>query len=73
MTSPFPAVPDNLKRFWNERPLFALVLIALVPRLIAAFFSGGYGMHDDHFGPIEQPFIIMNYFTYWSGRVIPHG
>jgi hypothetical protein len=30
-------------------------------------------MHDDHFGPIEQPFIIMQYLTYWTGRVIPHG
>ena len=64
---------DNLKRFWNDRPLPAIVLIALVPRLIAAVFAQGYGMHDDHFGPIEQPFIVMNYLTYWTGRVIPHG
>ncbi len=64
---------ENLKRFWNEHPLPALMLIALVPRLVAAVFSKGYGMHDDHFGPIEQPFIIMNYLTYWTGRVIPHG
>ena len=63
----------NLKRFWNDRPLPAIVLIALVPRLVAAVFAQGYGMHDDHFGPIEQPFIIMNYLTYWTGRVIPHG
>jgi hypothetical protein len=64
---------ENLKRFWNERPLLALILIALIPRLVAAVFSKGYGMHDDHFGPVEQPFIIMNYLTYWTGRVIPHG
>jgi hypothetical protein len=64
---------DSLKRFWNERPLAAIILIALVPRLVAAVFSKGYGMHDDHFGPIEQPFIIMQYLTYWTGRVIPHG
>ena len=32
-------------------------------------------MHDDHFGPIEQPFIIMHDITYWTGRVNndPHG
>lgn len=36
-----------------ERPLVALTLIALVPRLIAAFFSGGYFAHDDHFLIIE--------------------
>jgi hypothetical protein len=64
---------DSLKRLWNERPLLAVVLIALVPRLVAAVFSKGYGMHDDHFGPIEQPFIIMQYLTYWTGRVVPHG
>ena len=64
---------DSLKRLWNERPLVTIILIALVPRLVAAAFSKGYGMHDDHFGPIEQPFIIMQYFTYWTGRVVPHG
>jgi hypothetical protein len=64
---------DSLKRFWNERPLAAIVLIAFVPRLVAAVFSKGYGMHDDHFGPIEQPFIILQYLTYWTGRVVPHG
>lgn len=35
-------------------PLQALTLIALVPRLIAAFFSGGYFAHDDHFLIIES-------------------
>ena len=64
---------DSLKRFWNERPLTAIILIAMVPRLVAAVFSKGYGMHDDHFGPIEQPFIIMQYLSYWTGRVVPHG
>jgi hypothetical protein len=68
-----PTMVESLKRFWNERPLFAIMLIALAARLVAAVFSKGYGMHDDHFGPIEQPFIIMQYFTYWSGRVFPHG
>ena len=64
---------NSFKRFWNDRPLLALVLIALIPRLVAAVFSRGYGMHDDHFGPVEQPFIIMQYFTYWTGRAAPHG
>lgn len=46
-----------LKGSWyglKERPLAALTLIALVPRLIAAFFSGGYFAHDDHFLIIES-------------------
>lgn len=35
------------------RPLLALTLIALIPRLIAAVFSQGYFAHDDHFLVIE--------------------
>jgi hypothetical protein len=30
-------------------------------------------MHDDHFGPIEQPFQIMQDITYWTSRGEPHG
>jgi hypothetical protein len=63
----------TLKRLWDERPLLCIVLLALLPRLVASILSKGFGMHDDHFGPIEQPFIIMQYPTYWTGRVTPHG
>lgn len=64
---------DSIKRFWNARPLLAILIIALIPRLVAAVYSKGYGMHDDHFGPIEQPFQIMHDITYWSSRTTPHG
>jgi hypothetical protein len=67
------SLQSSLRRFWDEHPLRAILLIAVLPRLAAALFSKGYGMHDDHFGPIEQPFIIMQYLTYWTGRTIPHG
>jgi hypothetical protein len=62
-----------VKRFWNEHPLLAIILIACIPRFVAAVFSKGYGMHDDHFGPIEQPFIIMKYLAYWTSRTTAHG
>lgn len=42
--------------FWDVPPakaLGVLTLIALVPRLVAAFFSPGYFAHDDHFLVIE--------------------
>ncbi len=64
---------DWLKRFWHEHPLASIVLLALIPRLVAVVFSKGYGMHDDHFGPIEQPFIIMNDISYWTTKTTPHG
>lgn len=37
----------------TPRPLLALTLIALIPRLVAAVFSQGYFAHDDHFLVIE--------------------
>jgi hypothetical protein len=64
---------NSLKRLWTEHPLLAIILIALIPRLVAVIFSKGYGMHDDHFGPIEQPFQIMHDISYWTNRGEPHG
>lgn len=37
----------------RRHPLEWLTLIALVPRVVAAFFSGGYFAQDDHFLVIE--------------------
>ncbi len=64
---------DAVKRFWNDHPLLAILIIALIPRLVAAICSKGYGMHDDHFGPIEQPFQIMQDINFWTNRGAPHG
>jgi len=42
-------------RAWAaKKPLIALTLLALLPRLVAAIFSGGYFAHDDHFLIIES-------------------
>ncbi len=57
----------------NRYPLRSILFVALIPRLIAAVFSQGYGMHDDHFGPIEQPHIILHDSSYWTERTTPHG
>ena len=64
---------NAVKRFWNEHPLIVIMLIGFLLRLISVIFSKGYGMHDDHFGPIEQPFQIMHDMSYWSTRTTPHG
>src|SRR4030042_3803567 len=39
----------------NKRPLYTILIIAILIRLVAAVFSKGYGMHDDHFLVIEAP------------------
>lgn len=57
----------------REKPIQSLIVLALIPRLVAVFLSQGYGMHDDHFGPIEQPFIIMHDISYWENRGGVHG
>jgi hypothetical protein len=44
---------NKLKTFYNVYPITFILLIALIPRIIAAIFSKGYGMHDDHFLIIE--------------------
>jgi len=42
-----------LQRNWNEKPLQLVMGLAILTRLIAAVFSRGFGMHDDHFLVIE--------------------
>jgi len=37
----------------HSKPLVSIILLALALRLVAVFFSQGYGMHDDHFLVIE--------------------
>jgi hypothetical protein len=64
---------NSLKRFWNEHPLLSIIIIALIPRLIAVVFSKGFGMHDDHFEVIEQPFLIIHDINFWASRVEPEG
>jgi len=43
----------QLVRFKEKHPFLFIMLIGLVLRLIAAVFSKGFGMHDDHFLVIE--------------------
>jgi hypothetical protein len=64
---------DKMKHFWKRYPLRSILLIALIVRLVAVVFAKGYGMHDDHFGPIEQPFLIMHDIAVWTDRGEPHG
>jgi hypothetical protein len=42
-----------IQKMWDEKPLTLVMVVAVVTRLIAAIFSRGFGMHDDHFLVIE--------------------
>ncbi len=44
---------DKIYQLWKENPLKMIIWLAVIARLIAAIFSKGYGMHDDHFLIIE--------------------
>lgn len=43
----------QLKQLWEEKPLTLIIFTGLFFRVIAAIFSRGFGMHDDHFLIIE--------------------
>ena len=43
----------RILEMWNNQPLKLILLIGLLLRLVAAIFSKGYGMHDDHFLVLE--------------------
>jgi hypothetical protein len=62
-----------VKNYYFSHPLRVILLLALLVRLVAAIWAKGYGMHDDHFGPIEQPFQIINDHSVWENRGEPHG
>jgi hypothetical protein len=70
----------KIKSFIQEKPLLFVMLLALFFRLLAAIFSQGYGMHDDHFLVIEAPYSWTEGKDYqnwmpWSqtGNPVPSG
>jgi len=44
----------KIASYWEEKPLKSILILAIAIRLIAAIFSSGYAMHDDHFLIIES-------------------
>lgn len=61
----------------KSRPLLALTLIAIIPRIVAAIFSKGYFAHDDHFLVIEAAGSWVDGFDYnnwlpWNQGPEPH-
>ncbi|MEO8590750.1 MAG: glycosyltransferase family 39 protein [Flavobacteriales bacterium] len=54
----------TLRAWAVQRPLAALTVLALLPRLLAAFFSPGYFAHDDHFLIVEAAASWVDGFDY---------
>jgi hypothetical protein len=44
----------KIRAVYSSHPIFVILLVAFVLRLVAVFFSQGYAMHDDHFLIIES-------------------
>ena len=68
---------NTLRERVGQRPLTALTLIALPPRLVAAFLSGGYFAHDDHFLVVEAASSWVDGYDYnnwlpWNQGDAPH-
>jgi len=57
-------MPIAFRSRLEARPLTVLTLAALLPRLFAAFFSGGYFAHDDHFLVVEAAASWAHGFDY---------
>ncbi len=55
---------EKIKSYYEKSPLTIIVLAGFIFRLIAAIFSKGYGMHDDHFLVIEAGQSIAAGFDY---------
>ncbi|ACF15121.1 Alg9 family protein mannosyltransferase [Chloroherpeton thalassium ATCC 35110] len=63
----------ELQHFFEEKTLTSLILIALIVRLLAAIFSKGFGMFDDHFLAIEVAQRWADGYNDWFNRGIPAG
>lgn len=44
---------NKIIALWNDNPIKLILWLAIIIRIVAAVFSKGFGMHDDHFLIIE--------------------
>lgn len=63
---------NKVIKYWNSNPYLIIIVLAVFFRLLAAIFSKGYGMHDDHFDVIEvaQSWVDgQNFFNWLSNSI----
>lgn len=63
----------KIKYLFNNHPLPFILILASFVRLVSVILSKGYGMHDDHFGPIELPYQILNNPAILTNWINPSG
>lgn len=71
-------IRTRFKYYLTNYPLYTVMVLGFIVRLLAAFFSKGYGMHDDHFSVIEAAGSWADGEDYgnWlpaSGNTVPQG
>jgi len=58
---------NRIRQQWDDRPLFLIMGLAILFRLLAVIFAKGWGMFDDHFIVIEsaQSWVDGYDYNYW--------
>lgn len=56
---------DRIKTYYNNYPLHTILWVALIIRLLAAFFSKGYAFHDDHFCVVRVAQNWVSGYPHW--------
>ncbi|MGD2034269.1 MAG: glycosyltransferase family 39 protein [Bacteroidales bacterium] len=71
----FGKLRTYVREYWNRNPLSVILILAFTVRLIAAVFSQGYGMHDDHFLAVETPWswTVGEDYSRWLPGSQPEG
>ncbi len=63
----------KIKYYWQENPLAVIIIMAAVTRLLAAVFSKGYAMSDDHFVVIHNAQRWLDGYRNWFTEGHPSG
>ncbi len=57
-----------IRKYWQNNTFSAIMIIAIILRLLAAIFSKGYAMSDDHFVVIHVAQRWVDGFNDWFNR-----
>jgi len=64
---------ERLQKIWSDHPLAVIMILAAISRLLAAVFSKGYAMSDDHFVVIHVAQRWLDGYYDWFNQDHPSG